>query len=714
MRPKYYHATMADPIDIPLREPAVLVADAANNPIFGENAANEMGHSPINAFPEPRNNLWVPDSDVSKCTRCALSFGFWARKHHCRSCGNIFCGTCCANYIEIPEYISDITGDHARWNPSYWMPTIFGRGESGNAMLVCTSCETEINNIKLSYEPFVRALNEGKDIKSISAANSGYDVNVVDYYKHQLRLCQLVFPGEEPTQNQKSLLNNNARHFAGHSKYLAQLIKYCDWQNENEVNNVLQAISAKKNCDCSDLLCMSTCSSELKFDDIINVLSSYKISMDVTVVKHMFRILKSFSPQVIIACIVHLANLVVDHKQLHPFIFDVVNPARINSSTVSSEVLMYRMFWALEIMREEMTPEKSGNVKSFYSMFSIAQLRVLQKEFEFFKKLLDDIDKDSVNTEFTTPIHLPYDPSVLLMGIQEYDVKESENRPVVITFEATLNKRGDERIAKRIMFKRDNVTHDHNVSNLIHIIDMILSATINGSADDKSMELSRLPNYTVMPIAKNIGMIEYLDAETLSSVIKTAGIGQYLIDHNSGDNGLTVRQLKANYEYSLVGYTLIAWFLGVGDRHLKNILLTKYGELIHIDFAYMLGDQPASVTDKSLPLTCDMVGFIGGPNSPAFAKYVRNCVKGATVLKKYWNLFHLILCQDVNKDKVEQFIRKRFQIRQRNSVVNDEVRTYVQNLYGSSTINNMIIDSSTTLLKYATRAIRIAGVVGLL
>lgn len=52
---------------------------------------------------EAKPTLWVPDHAATNCAKCDTQFWIANRKHHCRNCGLVFCGTCSEKRLPLPE-----------------------------------------------------------------------------------------------------------------------------------------------------------------------------------------------------------------------------------------------------------------------------------------------------------------------------------------------------------------------------------------------------------------------------------------------------------------------------------------------------------------------------------------------------------------------------------------------------------------------------------
>lgn len=52
---------------------------------------------------DPRKAHWEADENVPHCRLCLTSFTLTTRRHHCRACGQIFCGDCSRYYLLLPE-----------------------------------------------------------------------------------------------------------------------------------------------------------------------------------------------------------------------------------------------------------------------------------------------------------------------------------------------------------------------------------------------------------------------------------------------------------------------------------------------------------------------------------------------------------------------------------------------------------------------------------
>lgn len=103
------------------------------------------------------------------------------------------------------------------------------------------------------------------------------------------------------------------------------------------------------------------------------------------------------------------------------------------------------------------------------------------------------------------------------------------------------------------------------------------------------------------------------------------------------NNGRSVQDYNGaldNFIRSTAGYSVITYFLGVGDRHLDNILLTRDGCLFHVDYGFILGKDP-----KPLPplvrLTKEMIEGFGGSESAGYSTFLEHCVAAFRILRRF-------------------------------------------------------------------------------
>ena len=80
-------------------------------------------------------------------------------------------------------------------------------------------------------------------------------------------------------------------------------------------------------------------------------------------------------------------------------------------------------------------------------------------------------------------------------------------------------------------------------------------------------------------------------AVTLYSVhASRMDVCSYVMECNLSESLQSIRQ---RFIAAAAFSCCLCLFLGIGDRHLENIMVTERGELFHIDFEYILGEQPS-------------------------------------------------------------------------------------------------------------------------
>ena len=88
------------------------------------------------------------------------------------------------------------------------------------------------------------------------------------------------------------------------------------------------------------------------------------------------------------------------------------------------------------------------------------------------------------------------------------------------------------------------------------------------------------------------------------------------------------------------------YILGVGDRHDHNVMFRKDGHIFHIDFGYILENEPYW---NFIPfkISKDMVDYMGGKDSENYKKFTQKCVNAYLELREnarsIINMFYLMI-----------------------------------------------------------------------
>ncbi len=297
---------------------------------------------------------------------------------------------------------------------------------------------------------------------------------------------------------------------------------------------------------------------------------------------------------------------------------------------------------------------------------------------------------------FDHPLQLPLDPEVRVCGIIPSDASlfKSSLMPAKLTF---ITSDGGN---YETMFKHgDDLRQDQLILQIITLMDRILQ--------QENLDLKLTP-YRVLATSSKHGFIQYVvRSQAIAVILKKDGTLQnYLRKHNPSESGpYGIRaEVMDNYVKSCAGYCVITYLLGVGDRHLDNLLLTESGHLFHIDFGYILGRDP-KVMPPPMKLSKEMIQAFGGITSEHYVEFKKECYTAFLSLRRYanliLNLFSLMVDASVpdialEPDKTVQKVQDKFMLH-----LNDEEAVrYMQNVIDVSA-TAVIADIVETFHKFA-------------
>ena len=173
--------------------------------------------------------------------------------------------------------------------------------------------------------------------------------------------------------------------------------------------------------------------------------------------------------------------------------------------------------------------------------------------------------------------------------------------------------------------------------------------------------------YGVVPLGRDFGMVEFVESVPLSRVVGTEA------SENGETNEWAVNRYlkelpdpssaKSNFLASCVGFSLLTYLLGIGDRHLDNLLLTPQGHLLHIDFSFLFGADPKPFSPP-IKMTREMVrGFeeATGDDADKWNEFKGLCFTALSLLRRKSALILSLLQSEYPDDSAKEceFVRER-------------------------------------------------------
>ena len=132
---------------------------------------------------------------------------------------------------------------------------------------------------------------------------------------------------------------------------------------------------------------------------------------------------------------------------------------------------------------------------------------------------------------------------------------------------------------------------------------------------------------------------------------------QFLAQHNTTPDRMLLAVER--FVKSCAGYAVITYLLGIGDRHLDNIMLTTQGHLFHIDFGFIFGRDPKPLPPP-IKITKEMVEAMGGAGSAHYKQFQQYAVSAFNILRQHASLILnlLSLMQDAGIPRVSDEMEK--------------------------------------------------------
>lgn len=551
---------------------------------------------------------WVDDKTIIECYSCHKEFGFFLRKHHCRGCGHVFCDIC-SQWNIYYKPIKPKTIISRKLFSQFWLYPY-------NDSIKHRSCQSCFNGFKkLSticrimkiLELLPLTIPELYQLKVVCRQWS----NAIDMILFKFKEIQYTLPLHCYSEVEKHMLYTNRYIIHGHNHYMKHL--YMCFPNLR--------LEQTKKIQCSFLLCKMPCKLNFDIEDILEIL--------------LFSKNKSLRQSVV--CLLPKNIYLILHLLTYALRFEDSNSALerfLISKSIQSKKIRYYFFWELILQLEE---------ECFYEKYDC----VLQHLIEEITKLLGikeyqnlfrayDVHKSIANMDhidFSKKNIVPCFPQYTIQNILKPEIVYTNSPMRSISIPIVSHKK-----IHKVIYTRKDIRKDRMISFIFKTMDNILK---------HHNEDYHIITYDILPIMRMGGFIELVD--NCSTI--------YKLQKEKADIKDSLKLIK-----STAAYCVMSFLLGIGDRHLDNIMLSEDGCLFYIDFDCIFSNSPKNSIPK-MKISQEIINIIGMENYKIFKEETIKCYN---ILRQYPNLIFnmLFLLIQVDKkitvDQLKKEIHRRF------------------------------------------------------
>ena len=595
---------------------------------------HQTGES-VTLFPRTPST-WIPDSRVNRCFGCNIGFNLLRRKHHCRYCGRIFCNTC---------------SSHRELIPSYFRAYVPVHGELTNTpQRTCDNCTIQLRAAS-SVEWLIQML-------------AHTPVSMFDFFKLRLlnhewnsaantllalyRGLQYKLSCQPYSSIEASFLKTHGHEFAGHIQWQLHLLSSLQQQGEL---HTYQQQHVERVVHCRQLLCTALCCKLMSINDVIHLGVTGCLSRP-DVQHRVIHTWQHFIPEVHCRMMFWWVHLACRYKGL--FLNGLI-------PMCAQRLDLSYAFW-FECSLQSFSPRKRKLLRTAQCTFKKRLSRTVRKELRTsreFVTLLHELSLaksgTSTNKSEVLSIYfgsgryplLPWDPGKRAIGGTLQRRLMSSSRPIVIELEM------EDQTRQEFLLKKEDVRTDR--------LAMVIGYWI------QSLTHIHVYTYMVFPLSIWTGCVEMVSNTTTLyelRTVQTTSLLNFIMTHNPH---LNVRELRRAVIYACTGACLLGFTLGVGDRHLENILVRQDAALFHVDFGYILGDDPKHAATP-MRITEGMVDAMGGRQSETFRAFTLVSQQAYKIMRlhsSFW--YHLLvseyyICEDQTRpwQRIRDHILDRF------------------------------------------------------